>query len=88
MNEPFKNESNICLTLKEKQLLILSDLIICFINFVCITTCKVVMMNEDFAEYTKCNSCDQALLYCDCNCPYCGKREGCDCKLKVISRNS
>ena len=42
-------------------------------------------MKEDFAEYTKCESCQQALIYCDCNCLFCGKREKCDCELKPLS---
>ncbi|MDH3192066.1 MAG: hypothetical protein OEM18_05220 [Nitrosopumilus sp.] len=40
-------------------------------------------MNEDFA-YTKCISYNQSILYCDCNCHYCGKREGCQCELRSI----
>ena len=42
-------------------------------------------MNEDFAEYTKCISCNQALLYCNCDCPYCGKRDECKCELNPIN---
>ena len=42
-------------------------------------------LNEDFAEYTECVSCQQALIYCDCNCPYCGKREKCECEMRQIS---
>lgn len=45
-------------------------------------------MREDFAEYTQCTSCKQALLYCDCNCPYCGKRKECNCELRPLDRNS
>jgi hypothetical protein len=41
-------------------------------------------MKEDFAEYTKCTSCNTSLLLCDCNCPKCGKREDCNCDLKII----
>ena len=41
-------------------------------------------MKEDFAEYTKCISCNQALLNCDCNCPFCGQREECDCETMPI----
>ncbi len=37
-------------------------------------------MNEDFAEYTECKSCQQALIYCGCNCPFCGKREEYECE--------
>ena len=42
-------------------------------------------MRDDFAEYTKCESCDQALIFCECNCPYCGKREKCDCEMNTLS---
>lgn len=42
-------------------------------------------MNDDFAEFTKCQSCNQALIYCDCNCPYCGKRDMCECQLKSMA---
>jgi hypothetical protein len=41
-------------------------------------------MYDDFAEYTKCK-CGNALLDCNCNCPYCGKREECDCELNPIT---
>ncbi len=41
-------------------------------------------MNEDFAEYTKCVTCSKALINCDCNCPYCGNREDCNCKLHPL----
>jgi hypothetical protein len=43
-----------------------------------------ILMREDFAEYTKCNGCDASLLLCDCNCPKCGKRNNCECNLKLI----
>ncbi|MEK0359640.1 MAG: hypothetical protein QQN53_02570 [Nitrosopumilus sp.] len=42
-------------------------------------------MREDFAEYTKCVSCQQALIYSDCNCPFCGKREECECEMMSLS---
>lgn len=42
-------------------------------------------MRDDFAEYTKCTSCQQALIYCDCNCPFCGKREECDCETAPLT---
>ncbi len=42
-------------------------------------------LKEDFVEYTKCESCQQALLYCDCNCPFCGKREECECEMRALS---
>ena len=48
---------------------------------------EIIPMDEDFAEYTKCLSCNQALLYCNCNCPYCGKREDCRCELQSLSMN-
>lgn len=38
-------------------------------------------LRADFAEYTECKSCQQALMYCECNCPYCGNREECECEL-------
>ena len=41
-------------------------------------------MRDDFAEYTKCEPCGQALIFCDCNCPYCGRREKCECVLSII----
>ena len=41
-------------------------------------------MDEAFAEYTKCPSCNQALIFCDCNCPYCGKREECECEMAPL----
>ena len=41
-------------------------------------------MREDFAEYTKCNSCNASLLLCDCKCPKCGKRADCRCELRPI----
>lgn len=44
-------------------------------------------MKEDFAEYTKCVSCDSSLLLCDCNCPKCGKRDDCKCNLMPIYRS-
>ena len=43
-----------------------------------------ILLREDFAEYTKCNGCDTSLLLCDCNCPKCGKRNNCECNLKLI----
>ncbi|KFM21198.1 hypothetical protein AAA799B03_01272 [Marine Group I thaumarchaeote SCGC AAA799-B03] len=52
-----------------------------FINFVW----QLYIMNEDFAEYTKCTTCGVALLYCDCNCPYCGKREECECEIGALT---
>ncbi len=45
-------------------------------------------MNDDFAEYTKCRMCSVALLYCNCNCPYCGKREKCNCEMSPIAVTS
>jgi len=42
-------------------------------------------MNDDFAEYTKCITCGVALINCDCNCPYCGKRSECTCLLNEIT---
>ncbi|HJM25705.1 MAG TPA: hypothetical protein QF686_04200 [Nitrosopumilus sp.] len=42
-------------------------------------------MNEDFAEFTKCQSCDESLILCDCNCPYCGKREECKCEMSELT---
>jgi len=45
-------------------------------------------LREDFAEYTKCVSCNAPLLQCDCNCPKCGNRDGCKCELMPIHRNS
>jgi hypothetical protein len=44
-----------------------------------------ILMNDDFAEYTKCRTCGVALIYCDCNCPYCGKREECNCEISPIA---
>jgi hypothetical protein len=44
-------------------------------------------MNEDFAEYTKCIECNVSLLFCECNCPKCGKRENCVCNLNSIRWN-
>ena len=44
----------------------------------------VIPMREDFAEYTKCIGCNASLLLCDCNCPKCGKRDNCECNLKLI----
>ncbi len=42
-------------------------------------------LKADFAEYTKCGSCQQALMNCDCNCPFCGSRENCECELSPIT---
>lgn len=42
-------------------------------------------MREDYAEYTPCPRCNTALLYCNCNCPKCGKRKGCNCKLQPLT---
>lgn len=42
-------------------------------------------MRDDFAEYTKCEPCSKALIYCDCNCPYCGKRDKCNCEMMQLS---
>jgi len=42
-------------------------------------------MNADFAEYIKCITCGVALINCDCNCPYCGKREECNCEMSPIA---
>lgn len=42
-------------------------------------------MKDDFAEYTKCITCNTSLLLCECNCPRCGKRENCHCNLKPIN---
>jgi len=41
-------------------------------------------MNEDFAEYTKCKKCNSALIYCDCNCHFCGNRKECHCELHPL----
>jgi len=55
------------------------------INFECnIIPWEEYRLKEDFAEFTKCISCNQSLLYCDCNCPYCGRREECQCELRPI----
>ena len=43
------------------------------------------LMKDDFAEYTMCRTCQQALLYCDCNCPYCGKRDECECEMSPLT---
>ncbi len=40
-----------------------------------------LLIREDFVEYAKCNA---SLILCDCNCPKCGKRNNCDCDLKLI----
>ena len=45
-------------------------------------------MRDDFAEYTKCEPCNKALIYCDCNCPYCGKRDKCNCEMMQLSITS
>ena len=45
-------------------------------------------MRDDFAEYTKCADCEMPLLDCECNCPYCGKREECDCELQPLTVTS
>ena len=42
-------------------------------------------MKEDFAEYRECKSCQRALIYCNCNCPFCGKREECKCELAPLT---
>ncbi len=42
-------------------------------------------LKDDFAEYTKCGSCQQALMNCDCNCPFCGTRDECECELSPIT---
>ncbi len=42
-------------------------------------------MRAGFEEYTKCKSCQQALLYCDFNCPYYGKREECGCEIMPLT---
>lgn len=44
-------------------------------------------MREDYAEYTKCIMCGTSLLLCYCNCPKCGKRDGCNCNLRSIKYN-
>jgi len=44
-------------------------------------TSYIIVMREDFAEYTRCDGCNTSLLLCDCNCPKCGKRENCQCNL-------
>ena len=47
----------------------------------------ILIMREDFAEYTKCTGCNASLLLCYCNCPKCGKREGCKCELNPINHD-
>lgn len=42
-------------------------------------------MRDDFAEYTECPECKQPLLNCDCTCPYCGKKDECDCELMPLA---
>ena len=32
-------------------------------------------------SYTDCNQCHVPLPHCHCKCPYCGKRDDCDCVL-------
>ena len=41
-------------------------------------------LKADFAEYTECKSCQQALMYCECNCSKCGNREECECELSTL----
>ena len=38
-------------------------------------------MKADFEEYTECKSCQQALMYCDCNCPIVEKEKHVNVKL-------
>ncbi|MEK0341850.1 MAG: hypothetical protein QQN40_07120 [Nitrosopumilus sp.] len=42
-------------------------------------------MRDDYAEYTECPTCKIPLLDCDCNCPRCGKRDECQCKLSSLT---
>lgn len=48
---------------------------------------EVTKIKEDFAEYTKCPTCNNALINCGCACPYCGKRDKCKCELMPIRRS-
>ena len=36
---------------------------------------------HEFDEYTDCKECQNPLPHCHCLCPYCGKRDDCECAL-------
>ncbi|HET9008888.1 MAG TPA: hypothetical protein VFN17_02070 [Nitrosarchaeum sp.] len=38
-----------------------------------------ILLNVD--HYTDCDLCHNPLLHCHCKCPYCGKRDDCECVL-------
>ncbi|KFM18825.1 hypothetical protein AAA799P11_00946 [Marine Group I thaumarchaeote SCGC AAA799-P11] len=42
---------------------------------------KLVMEPQNLEEYIMCTYCDNPLLHCHCMCPYCGKRDRCECAL-------
>jgi hypothetical protein len=42
----------------------------------------MVLLNEKVEEqYTDCSLCHCPLPHCHCMCPFCGKRDGCECVL-------
>lgn len=42
----------------------------------------MVLLNEKVEEqYTDCSICHCPLPHCHCMCPFCGKRDGCECVL-------
>jgi len=40
-----------------------------------------ISLEEKVDLYTDCNRCHSPLPHCHCMCPYCGKRDGCECVL-------
>jgi hypothetical protein len=42
-------------------------------------TSKAIL--EKIDPYTNCNKCHMVLPHCHCMCPYCGKRDECECVL-------
>ena len=39
------------------------------------------ILEKNKIKYTDCNICNNPLLHCHCTCPYCGKRDDCECAL-------
>ncbi|MCE9651638.1 MAG: hypothetical protein K8Q89_01050 [Nitrosarchaeum sp.] len=40
-----------------------------------------IILEKRTDPYTDCNKCHVSLAHCHCKCPYCGKRDGCECVL-------
>lgn len=40
-----------------------------------------VLLEKKIEPYTNCSQCHIPMPHCHCKCPYCGKRDDCECVL-------